>query len=179
MFCGFLKICFPIGMPFHFRILCIFIGINLLRIDLHGIKMKNLLKKTLIFFAFISLLTASFGQSNDAVQVETFSLDEEKNVVSISIKTTESFIVGANRYVLHIGGKHFLRNEHPEGRLDEIVFYISLDEYETLVDQGRIVLVYGYYHENTQQDGEGSQANGFTGKHWDLGLFTPQKFKTK
>lgn len=138
--------------------------------------MKKLLKIVLVFCVLIAGLQSSYAQSTDAVQLNNYSFDKEEEVVRVSIKTTESFIIGANRYVLHIGGKYFLRNEHPEGRLDEIVFLIPLSDYETLSDKGEIVLVYGFYHANAQQDNEGSVVNGYTGKHWRLGTFTPQKF---
>lgn len=141
--------------------------------------MKKRIQKLTLLLAFLSLSLMSFSQSAGSVQLKNYSLDSTKNEVRVSIKTSESFIVGANRYVLHIGGKHFFRNIHPDGQLNEIVFLLSVDEYENLQAQGRIVLVYGFYHENTQQDGEGAQANGFTGKHWDLGKFNPEILNSK
>lgn len=97
-------------------------------------------------------------------------------MVILSITTTESFIIGANRYILHIGGKYFERSLHPEGRLNEIVFFIPLSDYEQLLNQADIFLVYGYYYENTKLDKEGSADVAVMGKHWMLGQFTPQKF---
>ena len=139
-------------------------------------KMKKLLNCTLLLLFFLSISGTGFGQSNDSVQLDSCTLNKEEQIVRISIKTTESFIVGANRYVLHIGGKSFLRNEHPDGRLDEIVFLVPLADYENLQAETEVVLVYGYYHENALQDSEGGQVNGYMGKHWRLGAFKPQNF---
>lgn len=140
------------------------------------INMKKLLKSSLLLLFLLCLNGTGFTQSSDAVQLDSCTFDKEEQTVRISIKTTESFIVGANRYVLHIGGNTFLRNIHPDGRLDEIVFLVPLADYENLQEEGEIVLVYGYYHENALQDSEGSQVNGFMGKHWKLGAFKPQNF---
>lgn len=130
--------------------------------------------KKLLTVVWVCLVHALYGQSPDAVQLNSFKQVED-NVV-VSIKTTESFIVGANRYVLHIGGRYFQRSSHPDGRLDEILFYIPIQTYEELQDQGQVVLVYGFYHDNVQQgDGESEQTSGYMGKHWELGKFTAGK----
>lgn len=126
-------------------------------------------------FFLIAFGAIGFTQPQNTVFKDSSQLDTATNTVRFSIKTSDSFIVGANRYVLHIGGKHFLRNEHPDGRLDEIVFLIPLDDYKNLEPQAGVVLVYGFYHENTLQDNEGNQSNGFTGTHWALGPFIPEK----
>ncbi|NOQ70679.1 MAG: hypothetical protein GQ574_01685 [Crocinitomix sp.] len=141
--------------------------------------MIKTLKNTLLLFSLLFLVTSTFGQTENAVAMSSYSLDETQETVRVSIKTSESFIAGANRYVLHIGSRHFLLNEHPEGSLSEIVFFIPLSDYENLIDQSSIVLVYGFYHSNTLQDGEGGQATGFSGKHWNLGKFTAQTFNSK
>lgn len=116
------------------------------------------------------------AQSHESVQINEYQLDKEKEMVILSITTTESFIVGANRYVLHIGGKYFERSLHPDGRLNEIIFYIPLSDYQQLVDKAEIFLVYGFYHENTKLDQEATSEVAVMGKHWKLGQFTSQKF---
>ncbi len=137
------------------------------------------MKKVVLFVLFLLqfvFVTTSFGQSNSSVNLNSFTFDAEHQLVRLSIKTTESFIVGANRYVLHIGGKYFLRSDHPDGRLDEIIFFIPVADYEQLINQAEIFLVYGFYYENIKQDNEGSQDVAIMGKHWKLGNFIPQKF---
>lgn len=136
--------------------------------------MKKTLKKGIALLSILFLSFASWSQSETAVYVDSFHKVKD-NQVEVSIKTEESFYIGANRYVLHIGGKHFMRSLHPEGRLDEIIFFMSLDEYNQLINDKPIVLVYGYYYENVEQDGEGAIANGYTGKHWKLGKFVQEK----
>ena len=140
--------------------------------------MNKILKNTGFLCLFFILTSSAFAQSENAVAISSIKLADDNQTVRVSIKTSESFIVGANRYVLHIGAKYFLLNEHPEGSLSEIVFLVPLSEYEILIDQGRIVLVYGFYHDNTLNDGEG-QENEFIGKHWDLGKFSPQTLSSK
>ena len=132
-------------------------------------------------YLFLLALLIPFGsklsaQSAQSVHINTYQLDENRSTVILSITTTESFIVGANRYVLHIGGKYFERSQHPEGRLNEIQFYIPLSDYEQLINQATIYLVYGFYHDNTKLDKEGSSEIAVMGKHWNLGLFTSQSF---
>lgn len=177
-----IEICQVLSFLFH-TVKC-FNGVFLLYLGAFSISMKSrriinmkkLLKSLFLLLFFICLSGTGFGQSSDAVQLDSCTFDNKEQTVRISIKTTESFIVGANRYVLHIGGNTFLRNIHPDGRLDEIVFLVPLADYESLQVEGEIVLVYGYYHENELQDNEGSQVNGFMGKHWKLGAFKPQNF---
>ena len=146
----------------------------------HNILLMNKkLKNAGLLFLFFFLTSAVFAQSANAVAVSLITLDDDQETVRVSIKTSESFNVGANRYVLHIGGRHFLMNEHPEGSLSEIVFFVPLSDYETLKDQSRIILVYGFYHDNTLKDGEGDQSSDFLGKHWSLGKFTKQTLTSK
>ncbi|MDC3351698.1 hypothetical protein OAV92_00485 [Crocinitomicaceae bacterium] len=137
--------------------------------------MRLLLFKGAILFFGLSLCISVQAQSDDAVQYNNVSLDEDEETVLLSIKTTESFIVGANRYVLHIGGTTLMQNIHPEGRLDEIVFLIPKTTYQALEKGAEIVLVYGYYYDNSLQDGEEGQVSGYQGKHWKLGPFQPQE----
>jgi len=137
------------------------------------------MKKALLPFVLLLFTLSTYSQTSTSVQLNSIELDETNETVRVSIKTTESFIIGANRYVLHIGSRHFLRNIHPEGRLDEIVFLLTPEQYKSLKADSRIILVYGLYHENTLQDNEGKQVNGFTGKHWVLGKFTPKELKNQ
>lgn len=133
--------------------------------------MKKRILNLCLLLGMLFSTAYAISQSEGTVSLNSYQFDETKNRVLVSIKTTESFIVGANRYVLHIGGRYFLLSEHPEGRLNEIIFYVPLADYKVLIEQSQMVLVYGFYHENALQDGEGNGANGFTGKHWLLGKF--------
>jgi hypothetical protein len=113
-----------------------------------------------------------------SVELSSFTLDKGKNTVQVIIKTNDSFIAGANRYVLHIGSRYFQLSNHPDGRLDEIVFFLTLEEFNNLTNEGKIVLVYGYYYENTLKDNESEQNPNYYGKHWILGDFSPSLLKT-
>ena len=129
-----------------------------------------------LLFILLCYHSNGWSQSSDAVSYNNVTLDTSQQLVMLSIKTTESFIVGANRYVLHIGGKTFKQSMHPNGRLDEIMFLITLSAYQAIKKEAEMVLVYGYYHSNALQDGEDDQVNGYTGKHWKLGAFQPTEF---
>lgn len=137
------------------------------------------MKKVLLLgLLFLQMLVGAsvFAQSSSSVSLNSITLDAASQMVQLSIKTTEEFVVGSNRYILHIGGKHFLINQHPDGRLDEIIFSIPLADYEQLISGSKIFLVYGYYYENTKLDFEGSSDAAIMGTHWVLGNFKPQTF---
>lgn len=119
-------------------------------------------------------VSAIFAQTDGHIAFNELKQDKKNNRVLLSITTNESFIVGAKRYVLHIGGKTFLQSEHPDGRLNEIIFYLPNTDFEQLEEATEMVLVYGYYHQNALQDGEGNSQNGYTGSHWRLGKFSKE-----
>ncbi len=128
------------------------------------------MKYLLLLVAFFTGFATVFAQPNEGIKFSHYNQLDNGDYI-ISVKTSSSFIVGANRYVLHIGAHNFKRSLHPEGRLDEIQFILSEDEFQKIKKGAEMVLVYGYYHENTLQDGEGEQSSGFTGSHWRLGKF--------
>jgi hypothetical protein len=140
--------------------------------------MKKQLKYLITTLCMFVLMASAYGQMEGSVQLSSFTLDKEKNTVKVAIKTTDSFIAGANRYVLHIGSRYFQLSNHPDGRLDEIVFFLTLEEFNNLTNEGKIVLVYGYYYENTLKDNESEQNPNYYGKHWILGNFSPSLLKT-
>lgn len=137
---------------------------------------KHLLLLTLFIGCFFASYS-SFAQSEAAVYFNSLTLNQDSSKVLLSIKTTESFIVGANRYVLHISGQTFYQSFHPKGELNEIIFFIPTYDFSNLIAQSNMVLVYGFYHQNTLQDGEGNSQHGYIGKHWRIGEFTPELLK--
>ena len=140
--------------------------------------MKKQLKYLFTALSMFVLMASAYGQMAGSVELSSFTLDKGKNTVQVIIKTNDSFIAGANRYVLHIGSRYFQLSNHPDGRLDEIVFFLTLEEFNNLTDEGKIVLVYGYYYENTLKDNESEQNPNYYGKHWILGDFSPSLLKT-
>jgi hypothetical protein len=140
--------------------------------------MKKQLKYLFTALSMFVLMASAYGQMAGSVELSSFSLDKGKNTVQVIIKTNDSFIAGANRYVLHIGSRYFQLSNHPDGRLDEIVFFLTLEEFNNLTNEGKIVLVYGYYYENTLKDNESEQNPNYYGKHWILGDFSPSLLKT-
>tara|TARA_R110002050_G_C8520572_1_gene477568 strand:+ start:92 stop:493 length:402 start_codon:yes stop_codon:yes gene_type:complete len=117
----------------------------------------------------------SFSQIDNTVLLDSIQSNNDETYFYFS--TNESFIAGANSYVLHIGAKPFLLNEHPNGNLSRLIFKVPTNDFEALKMNAEIVLVYGFYHSNTQQDGEGNLTNGYVGMHWILGQL--QDFKNK
>jgi hypothetical protein len=140
--------------------------------------MKKQLKYLFTALSMFVLMSSAYGQMAGSVELSSFTLDKGKNTVQVIIKTNDSFIAGANRYVLHIGSRYFQLSNHPDGRLDEIVFFLTLEEFNNLTNEGKIVLVYGYYYENTLKDNESEQNPNYYGKHWILGDFSPSLLKT-
>lgn len=140
--------------------------------------MKKQLKYLFTALSMFVLMASAYGQMAGSVELSSFTLDKGKNTVQVIIKTNDSFIAGANRYVLHIGSRYFQLSNHPDGRLDEIVFFLTLEEFNNLTNEGKIVLVYGYYYENTLKDNESEQNPNYYGKHWILGDFSPSLLKT-
>ena len=140
--------------------------------------MKKQLKYLFTALSMFVLMASAYGQMAGSVELSSSTLDKGKNTVQVIIKTNDSFIAGANRYVLHIGSRYFQLSNHPDGRLDEIVFFLTLEEFNNLTNEGKIVLVYGYYYENTLKDNESEQNPNYYGKHWILGDFSPSLLKT-
>ena len=140
--------------------------------------MKKQLKYLFTALSMFVLMSSAYGQMAGSVELSSFTLNKGKNTVQVIIKTNDSFIAGANRYVLHIGSRYFQLSNHPDGRLDEIVFFLTLEEFNNLTNEGKIVLVYGYYYENTLKDNESEQNPNYYGKHWILGDFSPSLLKT-
>lgn len=140
--------------------------------------MKKQLKYLFTALSMFVLMASAYGQMAGSVELSSFILDKGKNTVQVIIKTNDSFIAGANRYVLHIGSRYFQLSNHPDGRLDEIVFFLTLEEFNNLTNEGKIVLVYGYFYENTLKDNESEQNPNYYGKHWILGNFSPSLLKT-
>ena len=140
--------------------------------------MKKQLKYLFTALSMFVLMSSAYGQMAGSVELSSFILDKGKNTVQVVIKTNDSFIAGANRYVLHIGSRYFQLSNHPDGRLDEIVFFLTLEEFNNLTNEGKIVLVYGYFYENTLKDNESEQNPNYYGKHWILGNFSPSLLKT-
>lgn len=127
--------------------------------------------KQLPFFIFTILLVffSIYGNAQNDGEVTIAKIEMGEKEVGVFLKSSTSFIAGANRFVLHIGSRYFLKNVHPDGSLNDLLFFIPVEDFEQLKENDQIVLVYGFYQDNAEQDNEGKQVNGFSGKHWVLG----------
>lgn len=113
-------------------------------------------------------LSLSYGQSTDAfISVESCVLQEDGRY-AITLSSTEKFIVGGNRYILHSSGTYLQYSSHPSGNEYKITFYASSEQIALMNGTTNITLVYGLYEGNKKQDGEGDINNGFEGKHWKV-----------
>lgn len=128
-------------------------------------------KKLLYFLllAVVTSLTAQSTQAQSTATIELSKIESNDEMVEVSLSSTEDFIVGGNRYILHIGGAHYKYSKHPKGDVKTITFLIPAADFAALPDGEELVLVYGLYPLNTQQDGESSQQNGFDGPNWSAG----------
>lgn len=123
------------------------------------------MKKTahvLILFFFFSIANTSFSQQEGTVSLSKIEVGNQE--VGIYLTTSESFIVGSNRFVLYIGNRYFLKNTHPEGNVSHLLFLIPTEDFQQINGDDPVVLVYGFYDQN-----EGASLDSFTGKHWILG----------
>ena len=130
-------------------------------------EMKTL-KKLGLLLLFTPLLFAAQTQTSTEQEVSFESAVQKDDIVQVTLSATNPFIVGANRYVLHSGSKFFLRNTHPEGNESKIMFFIPLDDFNSINGSSDLVLVYGLYESNKYQDGSQEQIVGYEGLNWKV-----------
>ena len=136
---------------------------------------KKLLGTTVL--AVVVSLASQSVQAQTAPTISVSKMESNEEMVEVSLSSTEEFIVGGNRYVLHIGGSHFKYSKHPKSDIKTITFLIPAADFAALPDGEDMVLVYGLYPLNTQQDGESSQQNGFDGPNWAVGKLNKSLLK--
>lgn len=126
--------------------------------------MKLLL--TALSFGLIFFSSGVSAQSTPEISLTKIESVDDK--IEITFESSERFIIGDNRYVLHAGGNHFMLSKHPGGDEKKLTFLLTEEEYDVLADGSPMMLVYGYFFQNTQLDGEGDSGE-YHGPHWKVG----------
>ncbi len=110
------------------------------------------------------LTTMLSAQEVDGVTVASVELNE--GYAAVELVTATPFIIGGNRYVLHIGDAVFIKSIHPDGNEYMLTFYIPIEEWEQIASGQEAVLVYGLYRENTLEQSRAQQ--GISGLYASL-----------
>ncbi len=136
---------------------------------------KKLLPGTLLLGTLLLAPIVVNCQTESSISLTAIETQDE--IVEVSLTSNTDFIVGGNRYILHIGGSHFKYSKHPKTNLKTITFLIPKADFAVLQDGQPMVIAYGLYPGNIQQDGEVSQQNGFEGPHWSVGKLNKSLLK--
>lgn len=123
------------------------------------------MKQVFIWMCCLLLTTMLSAQEVDGVTVASVELHE--GYAAVELVTATPFIIGGNRYVLHIGDAVFIKSIHPDGNEYMLTFYIPIEEWEHIASGQQAVLVYGLYRENTLEQSRAQQ--GISGLYASLG----------
>jgi hypothetical protein len=95
---------------------------------------------------------------------------EKAGTVYFTLNSSKPFIFGNNRYILHMGGKEFFRNQQSKKNGKGVLtFMIPAKEYEEIQEGVKMYLSYG----NMDVDGEDVDAHAeASSRQWPLGSFT-------
>lgn len=132
-----------------------------------------LFRNLLLTLAFVFSIGAS-GQTDQNVTLT--SITKSGHEIFIEFSTDQTFIIGDNRYILHVGPHHILRSTHPEGNISRIAFIVDEDEFNTLQDGVEMMLVYGLYDRNKELHSESGKAQ-FDGQNWTAGKLNKSLLK--
>jgi hypothetical protein len=108
------------------------------------------------------MTTSAFSQQVSGPELT--SITETSAWTVIRLESEQPFIVGANRYVLHVGDQVFEHSRHPEGNESILEFLVDPDEWKAIDKAAEAVLVYGLYEGNMSETGRQQHMEG---------LFTP------
>lgn len=102
--------------------------------------------------------------------IKLFSVKKNKENIEICISSKKGFIIGSERYVLHIGDSYFTKSIHPDGNENLIVFKIDFDSFSAIKNNNEMVLVYGLFDSNIKNKKTIGENRTFSGKHWKIGV---------
>jgi hypothetical protein len=127
-------------------------------------------KSTITFLFLFSLLLFSADIKAQQDTIKLVSIKNNAETVEFCFSSQKGFIVGSERYVLHIGNSYFARSRHPEGNENLICFVFDSDGFSALKDGEEMVLVYGLYKSNIIASQNSSGERKFEGRHWKTGV---------
>lgn len=113
--------------------------------------MKNtiLLFFTLVFVCFSH--NPALAQEKQKAKVSL--IKQAGNTVTVTITSNEEFYIGGNTHILHIGNKHYDRNE--QNNIDGkgiLKFFIPANEFKALKNGTKMYLSYGQLDTGNEQE---------------------------
>ncbi|HBS87421.1 MAG: hypothetical protein A2W91_13720 [Bacteroidetes bacterium GWF2_38_335] len=123
--------------------------------------------KSIIGVLILFFLNGMLFSQDDSVKLVSMKTGEKG--IEISFSSEKGFIVGAERYVLHIGDYYNAHSKHPAGDKHSIVFTVDKDAFDALGNLQDLVLVYGLFEANTGRKSD--QSGDYAGRHWRVGKF--------
>jgi hypothetical protein len=136
--------------------------------------------KKIIFLICVSI-TIWFSQTTATAQekqtAKVSRLQQDGDMVYLTITSPNEFYVGGNVHMLFIGSKHFIRNEQNniEGK-GILKYFIPANEYKALEDGSAIFLTYGDMGTEDAQELEALSKEDYT-PCWSLGKLNKKMLK--
>lgn len=98
-----------------------------------------------LLFCLSLLLNAASGMAQEKAKITKATIEKKGSAtVSIVVTSSQDFLMGNNRYVLHIGNAQFdryLQGQDEDNR--KLVFLVPVDAYNQLSQGASMYLVYG------------------------------------
>ena len=114
--------------------------------------------KNLLFVLCLGIVSPLLAQQVDGPQLTGIS--ETSAWTIIRIESDQPFLIGGNRYVLHVGDAVFEHSRHPEGNERIIEFLVDPDAWSAAPKAVDAVLVYGLYQGNMTPQGRADHMEG-------------------
>jgi hypothetical protein len=120
-----------------------------------------------ILFGFGTVFTSGDLLAQQEATVTLDSVRSDAQFTYIYLSSDQPFIIGGNRYVLHIGDIYIARNNHPDGDESRLMFMAEKEVINSSNSGADAYLVYGLYDNNLSASYR--KQNGMEGLHWNLG----------
>lgn len=132
----------------------------------------------LLFFTLVFVCFSPKPASAQEKQKATVSLIRQNgNTVTVTITSSEEFYIGGNTHILHIGNKHYDRNE--QNNVDGkgiLKFFIPANEFKVLKNGTKMYLTYGELDMENEQEIE-AYSKERESRCWALGKLNKKMLK--
>jgi hypothetical protein len=117
----------------------------------------------------ITLFVAGDVSAQAKSKVEISSVKQKAETVRFMLSSSKPFMVGDNRYILHIGDKEFSRYEQSKNNgKGYITFLMYTDDFDKLENDKKVYLTYGSVSEEADMEKLSKQS----ARCWSLGKFS-------
>jgi len=121
-----------------------------------------------IILLTLSLIITFYLIAQEKAQTKISSVIQKGETIRYSLSSSQPFIVGNNRYILHIGDRGFSQYEQSKSKgTGLITFLIPVTDFNDLPDGKSVFLTYGSVSEDADLE---SLANKST-RCWFIGKF--------